>query len=100
MNLARLAHFLIRRRWPVIGAWLALTLFGAVRRRPGLAPLAPELLRPRQASLRGEPADAEGVRRRPRAPSVVVFHTRRRRDDEPGDRRRRCSAPRRRCRAR
>ena len=29
MNLARLAHLLTRHRWPVIGAWFAMTLFGA-----------------------------------------------------------------------
>ena len=58
MNLARLAHFLNRHRWPVIGAWLALTAVRRLRCRAGLAPLVPELLRPRQARLRGEPADA------------------------------------------
>jgi uncharacterized membrane protein YdfJ with MMPL/SSD domain len=26
--LTRLAHLTTRHRWPVIGAWLALTLFG------------------------------------------------------------------------
>ena len=35
-----------------------------VRRRPALEALVPELLDPRQARLRGEPADAEGLRRR------------------------------------
>jgi uncharacterized membrane protein YdfJ with MMPL/SSD domain len=27
--LTRLAHLIVRHRWAVIGAWLALTLFGA-----------------------------------------------------------------------
>src|SRR5205814_1255187 len=29
MRLARLAHVIARHRWPVIGIWLVLTLFGA-----------------------------------------------------------------------
>jgi putative drug exporter of the RND superfamily len=28
-KLARLAHVIVRRRWPVIGVWIVLTLFGA-----------------------------------------------------------------------
>jgi hypothetical protein len=29
-RLGRLAHFIPRHRWPVIGVWVVLTLFGAV----------------------------------------------------------------------
>jgi len=29
-RLGRLAHFVARHRWPVIGIWVVLTLFGAV----------------------------------------------------------------------
>ena len=95
--LARLAHFVSRHRWTVIAAWIALTLFGGVRRRAGLEALVPELLDPRQVGLRGEPAHAEGVRRR-RAPARRrrLPHERRR-DEERCDRARRCSARRRRC---
>ena len=28
-TLARLAHFTARHRWPIIGAWIVLTMFGA-----------------------------------------------------------------------
>ena len=70
------------------------------RGRQALEPLVPELLDPGQVGLRGEPADAEGVRRR-RAPAERrrLPHDRRR-DQERRDQSRRCSARRRRCRAR
>ena len=75
MNLARLAHFLNRHRWPVIGAWLALTLFGAF----AAGQVSHRWLQ--SFSVPGKPA-YEASRRTltafgagSRAPSVVVFHT-------------------------
>lgn len=75
MNLARLAHFLTRRRWPVIGAWLALTLFGVF----SAGRVSDRWLQ--SFSVPGKPAyeasertlTAFGAGARP--PSVVVFHT-------------------------
>ncbi len=75
MNLTRLAHFLNRHRWPVIGAWLALTLFGAF----AAGQVSHRWLQ--SFSVPGKPA-YEASRRTltafgagSRAPSVVVFHT-------------------------
>src|SRR5438105_10634091 len=74
-NLGRLAHFIARHRWAVIGVWLVLTLFG------GFA--AGQLSKRwyQSFSIPGKPAyeasqrtlKAFGVGVRP--PNVVVFHT-------------------------
>src|SRR5438477_699914 len=73
--LARLAHVIARHRWPVIGAWLVLTLFGGfaagrVSKRwyqsfsiPGKSAY--------EANQRTLKAFGTGVR----PPNVVVFHT-------------------------
>ena len=73
--LARLAHFVARHRWPVIGAWVVLTLFGGfaagqVSKRwyqsfsiPGKSAY--------EASQRTLKTFGIGVR----PPDVVVFHT-------------------------
>ena len=80
--LARLAHFVARHRWPVIGVWIVLTLFGGfaagqVSKRwyqsfsiPGKSAY--------EANQRTLKAFGVGVR----PPNVVVFHTQRRRDEE------------------
>src|SRR4051812_45206949 len=75
-RLARLARFTTRHRWPVIAAWIALTVFG------GFAAGKVSSRWYQSVSVPGQPAyeasqrtlDAFGVG--PRAPSVVVFHTR------------------------
>ena len=74
--LTRLAHLTVRHRWPMIGAWLVLTVFGAFAAGQVSYALVPEHVDPRQAGVRGEPADAgaRSVSARAR-PSVVVFHT-------------------------
>jgi putative drug exporter of the RND superfamily len=73
--LARLAHFVARHRWKVIGAWIVLTLFGAfaagqVSKRwyqsfsiPGKSAY--------EANQRTLKAFGTGIR----PPNVVVFHT-------------------------
>jgi RND superfamily putative drug exporter len=74
--LTRLAHLTVRHRWPVIGAWLALTLFG------GVAAAKVSTRWYQSFSIPGKPAyeasqrtlQALGVGAR--ATSVVVFHTR------------------------
>ena len=73
--LARLAHLTLRHRWAVIGAWVVLTLFGAFAAGQVSDALVPEPRDPRQAGLRGEPADAAAFGAGARAPNVVVFHT-------------------------
>jgi len=73
--LARLAHLVARHRWPVIGAWVVLTLFG------GFAAGRVSKRWYQSFSIPGKPAyeasqrtfKAFGVGRRP--PNVVVFHT-------------------------
>ncbi len=85
-RLGRLGLFIARYRWPVIGAWIVLTLFGALR--PGSCRRAGT----RASSVPGKPAyeasqrtlKALGAGVRP--PNVVVFHSRRRRHEEPGGR--------------
>ena len=74
-RLARLAHFIARHRWPVIGVWIVLTLFGGVAAGklssrwyqsfsiPGKSAY--------EASQRTLKAFGVGVR----PPNVVVFHT-------------------------
>jgi RND superfamily putative drug exporter len=75
VNLAHLAHFLTRHRWPVIGAWLALTLFGAF----AAGQVSHRWLQ--SFSVPGKPAYEASQRTLKafgagaRAPSVVVFHT-------------------------
>src|SRR5438128_9320307 len=73
--LARLAHFTARRRWPVIGVWIVLTLIGGVAAgklssrwyQSFSIPGKPAY----EASQRTLKAFGVGVR----APNVVVFHT-------------------------
>jgi putative drug exporter of the RND superfamily len=73
--LARLAHLTARHRWPVIGAWLVLTVFG------GFAAGKVSTRWYQSLAIPGKPAyeasqrtqTALGVGARP--PSVVAFHT-------------------------
>ena len=73
--LARLARFTASHRWPVIGVWIALTLFGAVASgklsgrwyQSSAVPGGPAY----EAGQRTLAASGAGVR----APDVVVFHT-------------------------
>src|SRR6266567_5830981 len=74
-RLGRLAHFIARHRWPVIGVWIVLTLIGGVAAGklssrwyqsfsiPGRSAY--------EASQRTLTAFGVGVR----PPNVVVFHT-------------------------
>ena len=61
-RLARLAHFTTRYRWPVIAAWIVLTLFGGYAAGQLSTRWYQSLAVPGQAGLRGEPADAQGAR--------------------------------------
>jgi putative drug exporter of the RND superfamily len=74
-RLARLAHVIARHRWPVIGAWIVLTLLGGI----SAGKLSSRWYQ--SFSIPGKPAyeasqralHAFGVGVRP--PNVVVFHT-------------------------
>src|SRR6266581_2142232 len=74
-RLGRLAHFIARHRWPVIGVWIVLTLLGGV----AAGKLSSRWYQ--SFSIPGKPAyeasqrtlKALGVGVRP--PNVVVFHT-------------------------
>jgi putative drug exporter of the RND superfamily len=74
--LARLAHLTVRYRWPVIGVWLVLTLFGAFAAGKVSTRWYQSL------SIPGKPAYEASQRTLKvfgvgaRAPNVVVFHTR------------------------
>jgi putative drug exporter of the RND superfamily len=74
-RLGRLAHFIARHRWQVIGVWVVLTLFGAVAAGQLSSRWYQSLAVPGkpayQASQRTLKALGVGVR----APNVVVFHT-------------------------
>jgi putative drug exporter of the RND superfamily len=74
-RLGRLAHFIARHRWQVIGVWVVLTLFGAVAAGQLSSRWYQSLAVPGkpayEASQRTLKALGVGVR----APNVVVFHT-------------------------
>ena len=75
MNLARLAHFLTRHRWPVIGAWLALTLFGAFAAGQVSHRWMQSVSVPGKPAYEASQRTLKAFGAGPRAPSVVVFHT-------------------------
>src|SRR5919198_5696163 len=85
-RLARLAHFTARRRWPVIGVWLVLTVIGGV----AAGKLSSRWYQ--SFSIPGKPAYEAGQRTLRafgvgvRPPNVVVFHTPGDADQEPRDR--------------
>jgi RND superfamily putative drug exporter len=74
-RLGRMARFIARHRWQVIGAWIALTLFGAIAAGQLSSRWYQSLAVPGkpayEASQRTLKALGVGVR----APNVVVFHT-------------------------
>src|SRR4051812_16540534 len=74
-RLARLAHFTTRYRWPVIGAWIVLTLFGGYAAGQLSSRWYQSLAVPGEpayeASQRTLAAFGAGVR----SPNTVVFHS-------------------------
>ena len=84
-RLARLGHFTTRYRWPVIAAWIVLTLFGGYAAGQLSSRWYQSLAVPGkpayEASQRTFKAFGAGVR----SPNTVVFHSvGRRRQQEPG----------------
>ncbi|HEY4348760.1 MAG TPA: MMPL family transporter [Gaiellaceae bacterium] len=74
MNLTRLAHFLTRHRWPVIGAWLVLTLFGAFAAGQVSNRWLQSFSVPGKSAYETSQRTLTTFGAGSRAPSTVVFH--------------------------
>ena len=75
MNLSRLAQFMNRRRWPVIGAWLVLTMFGAFATGQVSHRWLQSFSVPGKSAYEASQRTISAFGAGARAPSVVVFHT-------------------------
>jgi RND superfamily putative drug exporter len=73
--LTRLAHALIRHRWLVIGAWLALTLFGAFAAGQLSSRLYTATAIPGEPAYEASQRSLQALGVGDRTPVVVVFHT-------------------------
>ena len=62
--LARLAHLTVRHRWPVIGVWLVLTLFGAFAAGQVSTRWYQSLAVPGKPAYEASQRTLDGVRRR------------------------------------
>src|SRR5690349_20802709 len=74
--LARLAHLTARHRWPVIGVWLALTLFGAFAAQKVSARWYQSFSVPGQSAYDASQQMLQVFGAGARPPEVVVFHAR------------------------
>ncbi len=84
-RLGRLAHFTVRYRWPVIAAWVVLTLVGGVAAGKLSTRWYQSTAVPGKSAYQGSlrTLKALGVGQRP--PNIVVFHsTSVERHEEPG----------------
>jgi RND superfamily putative drug exporter len=75
-RLGRLAHFIARHRWPVIGVWVVLTLLGGVAAGQLSSRWYQSLSVPGKPAYEGGQRTLKALGVGVRAPSVVVFHTR------------------------
>src|SRR5438046_10195432 len=73
--LTRLAHLTSRHRWPVIGLWLILTIFGGFAAGKVSTRWYQSLSVPGQPAYEASRRTLEAFGAGARAPSVVVFHT-------------------------
>ena len=73
--LARLAHLTVRHRWPVIGVWLVLTLFGAFAAGKVSTRWYQSLAVPGKPAYEASQRALTGLGVGARPPNVVVFHT-------------------------
>ena len=73
--LARLAHVIARRRWYVIGAWLALTVFGGYAAGQVSKRWFQSFSIPGYAAYEASQRTVDRFGTGDRAPNVVVFHT-------------------------
>jgi RND superfamily putative drug exporter len=73
--LARLAHLIARRRWPIIGVWLVLTLFGAFAAGKVSKRWFQSFSIPGYSAYETSKQTLERFGTGMRPPNVVVFHT-------------------------
>src|SRR4051794_41487686 len=73
--LTRLAHLTVRHRWPVIGAWLVLTVFGAFAAGQVSNRWLQSFSVPGSSAYEANQRTLERFGTGMRPPSVVVFRT-------------------------
>jgi RND superfamily putative drug exporter len=73
--LSRLAHLTVRRRWPVIAAWLLLTLFGGFAAGKVSTRWYQSIAVPGKPAYEASQRTLKTLGAGARTPSVVVFHT-------------------------
>jgi putative drug exporter of the RND superfamily len=74
-RLGRLAHFTTRYRWPVIAAWIVLTLFGGYAAGQLSSRWYQSLAVPGQPAYEGSQRTFEALGAGVRSPNTVVFHS-------------------------
>ena len=75
MNLARLAHFTARYRWPVIAAWIVLTLVGGVAAGKLSTRWYQSTAIPGKPAYEGSQRTLKAFGAGQRPPNTVVFHS-------------------------
>jgi RND superfamily putative drug exporter len=73
--LARLAHFTTRYRWPVIAAWIALTVFGGYAAGQLSSRWYQSLAVPGKSAYEASQRTLQTLGAGDRSPSTVVFHS-------------------------
>jgi RND superfamily putative drug exporter len=73
--LSRLAHVIVRFRWPVIGLWLLLTLFGGFAAGQVSSRWFQSTSVPGQPAYEASQRSVQALNVGARPPNVVVFHT-------------------------
>ena len=74
-RLGRLAHFTARYRWPVIGAWIVLTLFGGYAAGQLSSRWYQSLAVPGKSAYEGSQRTLKALGAGVRSPNTVVFHS-------------------------
>ena len=74
-RLGRLAHFTARYRWPVIGAWMVLTLFGGYAAGQLSSRWYQSLAVPGKPAYEGSQRTLKALGAGVRSPNTVVFHS-------------------------
>src|SRR6266567_8581633 len=74
-RLGRLAHFIARHRWPVIGVWIVLTLFGGVAAGKLSSRWYQSFSIPGKSAYEASQRTLNVFDVGVRPPNVVVFHT-------------------------
>jgi len=74
-RLGRLAHFTTRFRWPVIAAWIVLTLFGGYAAGQLSSRWYQSLAVPGKPAYEGSQRTFKALGAGVRSPNTVVFHS-------------------------